>query len=101
MRTEEKLRKIIDYTSIEWKGCFTEYEKQEHLDTYLYDLEELKKNPNGLDNSLNTLCQLLNQDIYDEEFDSDIYTYVEVLKTINAYISLVINGGMDYSKAQF
>lgn len=27
MRTNEKLRKIIDYTSLEWKGCFTEDEK--------------------------------------------------------------------------
>ena len=101
MRTEEKLRKIIDYTSIEWKGCFNEYEKQEHLESYLYDLEELKKNPSGLDNSLNWLVREMNTDIYDEEFDETIFTYKEVLKTINAYISLVINGGMDYSKAQF
>lgn len=101
MRTEEKLRKIIDYTSESWKGCFTEEEKQENLESYLYDLEELKKNPNGLDNSLNWLVREMNTDIYNEEFDETIFTYKEVLKTINAYISLVINGGMDYSKAQF
>lgn len=101
MRTDEKLRKIIDYTSESWKGCFTEEEKQENLENYLYNLEELKKNPNGLDNSLNWLVREMNTDIYQQDFDETIFTYKEVLKTINEYIALVINGGMDYSKAQF
>jgi len=101
MRTEEKLKKIINYTSESWKGCFTDEEKEENLETYLFDLEELKKNPNGLDNSLNWLVREMNTDIYNQDFEETIFTYKEVLKTINAYISLVINGGMDYSKAQF
>ena len=101
MRTQEKLRKIIDYTSISWKGCFTEDEKQEYLESYLYDLEELKKNPNGLDNSLNWLVREMNTDIYQQDFEETIFTYKEVLKTINTYIDLIINGNMDYSKVQF
>ena len=89
MRTQEKLKKIIDYTSYAWKGCFTDYEKEEFLENYMADIENLKTH-GGSDSQLNELLVLMDEDINNGERTEHIYTYTECLKKINEYIEKVI-----------
>ena len=90
MRTNEKLNKIINYTSWAWKGCYTQDEKDEYLESYLYELEELKRTNTPSDSQLNELCILLDEDIHNGQRTEHLYTYVECLKKFNEYIKVVI-----------
>lgn len=89
MMTREKLIKVIDYTSWAWKGCFTDDEKEDFLETYTNDLEEIKTKGTS-DNALNELLTLLDEDIHNGERTEHLYTYTEALKKINEYIETVI-----------
>lgn len=90
MRTNEKLRKIIDYTSLAWKGCFTDDEKEEFLESYLYELDNLKATNIPSDSQLNEFCVLLDEDIHEGERTEHLYTYVECLQKFDEYIKAVI-----------
>jgi hypothetical protein len=91
MKTEEKLKKIINYTSWAWKGCFTDDEKEEFLQSYLYELDNLKTTNTPSDSQLNEFCILLDEDIHNGERTEHLYTYTECLKKFDEYIKTVIN----------
>jgi len=101
MITKALIRPIVDYTSIAWRGFFSEGEKAESVRELAYECRELKKGiVGGCDDDLNFFCNQLVMDIYGEEVENT-YTYEEVEKLFNDYIHLIINGNMDYSKVQF
>ncbi len=100
MITMKQVKELLDFTSIEWKGFFTEEEKQENLHQLMYEINELKHgNAMGCDDSLNYFCSLLLEEIYNQSIEK-VFTYKEVEKIFKDYKVFIIDGGLKFSILQ-
>lgn len=99
---KSELKQIMEYTSLAWKGNFTEDELQENLEDMWSSYKKCcDANEFTTEDTINIFGNLMLQDIYGniQIFDEDVvFTLEKFEETVKQYINYIVNGNMDFSK---
>ena len=86
---KSELKQIIRFTSVTWRGKFTEEELKENLEEMWHSYKKCRDAKFSEHDDINILANLMLQDLNDGNYEDIVFTLEQFEETVKRYIEFI------------